>query len=68
MRDDLTTPWHGDPEATEELLALGKASRARRVGRTYTPSVHVRPLPGAPGVPARGALLDFDESPEEPSV
>jgi hypothetical protein len=62
MRDELTTPWHADPEEAEALVALGKTGRARKAGRTYTPSVHAHPLPGTPGVPARGAILDFDES------
>lgn len=60
-RDELTTPWQADPDAAEELIALGTVKRARKAGRTYTPSALSRPLPGAPGVPARKPLLDLDD-------
>ena len=53
--------WHHDREVAEELLALGTVKRARKAGRTYTPSALARPLPGAPGVPARKPLLDLDD-------
>lgn len=60
-RDELTTPWHADPDTAEELIALGTAKRGRKAGRTYTPSILARPLPGAPGVPPRKPLLDLDD-------
>jgi hypothetical protein len=59
MHDDLSLPWRPDPEAAEELIALGKTGRARKQGRTFTPSVHARPLTGSVGRPVR------DESEEE---
>lgn len=42
-----------DPDEAEELLALSKPKRARKAGRTYTPSVLARPLPGSVGRPVR---------------
>jgi hypothetical protein len=49
-----------DVEA-EALRLLPKPAPRSSVKRTYTPSVHLRPLPGAPGAPPRGALLDLDD-------
>jgi hypothetical protein len=59
-RDELAN-WHEDIEAADEMLALGRAGRARVSGRTFTPSILARPLPGAPGVPPRKPLLDLDD-------
>lgn len=59
MRDDFTEPWRPDPDTAEELVALGRPGRARKQGRTFTPSVHARPLAGSVGRPVR------DENEEE---
>jgi hypothetical protein len=53
MRDDFTEPYRPDPEAAEELLALGRTGRARKQGRSFAPSVLARPLAGSVGRPVR---------------
>lgn len=59
MHDDFTEPWRPDPEMAEELIALGRPARARRQGRSFTPSVLAHPLVGSVGQPVR------DEDEEE---
>jgi hypothetical protein len=50
---------HADGDEAEELAALPRETRARRAGRTYTPSALARPLPGSVGRPVRD--LDAEE-------
>jgi hypothetical protein len=61
IRDDLSDAFHEDPDVADELRLLTKAGRARKAGRTFLPSVHARPLPGAPGVAVRA---EADDEPE----
>lgn len=42
-----------DPGEADELLALPKATRSRKAGRSFCPSPLARPLPGSPGCPVR---------------
>jgi hypothetical protein len=51
--DEFTISYESSPEDAALMRALPKLARTKKAGRTFTPSVHARPLPGAPGSPVR---------------
>lgn len=52
--DEFAISGYDSPEEADALLAMPKPQRAKKHGRTFTPSIHSRPLPGKPGAPLRG--------------